>query len=459
MLTSRRGSPAPLRLNRDRCGPPRWVGMVSELVLAMSALAFYCAARLYAGLKVPVVAMIVASAVAVAWPVAHVYRLFNVPPIALGMGLIFILVGQTFWQEGRKQEARADVLLALTFVGWGLLSIAGAFRSRWTILRGVDLLPLMILPELFTCVLMVMSVYEEERRRVERNMLALSNLNLATSGFVGGEIQSMLGQALERVLGVVRIPAGALCLQHGEASGPSSVIVTGMSDSFCSSMQENGLHQYFINLVARLGGLVVFRDLTRDANWEALEKEESFRQVRQLLLAQGLRTVVGICLQANPEIRGGTARACATHDFISGSQCDSCAGRAGKVLGALRDSTDGGFEIEFRGVDVDFFSGMHGAKAGNGMGRIGHAKLTAKGNRGQASVMIGNVQDLRIGHSTQQVAHQAIEFRIGDEMSGLLAAKRSTKDTGQAQQLGIAAGQAMRPVASTDQFALDAECG
>jgi len=39
---------------------------------------------------------------------------------------------------------------------------------------------------------MVMASYEEEKRRIERNMLALSNLNLATSSFVGGEIQRML---------------------------------------------------------------------------------------------------------------------------------------------------------------------------------------------------------------------------------------------------------------------------
>ena len=75
--------------------------------------------------------------------------------------------------------------------------------------------------------LMVMAVYEEERRRVERNMLALSNLNLATSSFVGGEIQKMLAQALDRVLNVVRIPAGALCLHYGDSEGPTSVVVHG----------------------------------------------------------------------------------------------------------------------------------------------------------------------------------------------------------------------------------------
>jgi diguanylate cyclase (GGDEF)-like protein/putative nucleotidyltransferase with HDIG domain len=277
---------------------------LSEFLIAFSALAFYSAARSYAGLKVPVRALTVATVVFAAGPVVHVNHILNIPPTVLAVGFILLLVGYTFLQEGRKQEARADVLLSVAFTGWGLLYLSAAFRAFLPFMQRDGLLPLMVLPQLFTCVLMVMAVYEEERRRVERNMLALTNLNLATSGFVGGEIQSMLGQALERVLNVVRIPAGALCLQHGETNGTSSVIVTGMGDSFCSSMQESGLNQYFINLVARLGGLVVFRDLTRDANWEALEKEESFRQVRQLLLAQGLRTVVGICLQAKERVFG-----------------------------------------------------------------------------------------------------------------------------------------------------------
>jgi GAF domain-containing protein len=151
---------------------------------------------------------------------------------------------------------------------------------------------------------MLMAVYEEERRRVERNMLALSNLNLATSSFVGGEIQKMLAQALDRVLNVVRIPAGALCLHYGDEKGPTSIVVTGMGESFCSAIQKGSLDSYTVNLVARLGGLVVLRDLARDANWIALEKEETFQQVRKILLEQGLRTVVGISLQAKERVFG-----------------------------------------------------------------------------------------------------------------------------------------------------------
>jgi GAF domain-containing protein len=285
----------------DRSLP--WFLGVDEWLLALAALAFYCAARLYARLTVPIRAMIVAAVAAAAWSAGHAHGDISVP-VLLGAGLAYILVGQTFWQEGRRQEARADVLLGITFIGWGLLCLVVVFQPRLSLLQGSDLLPLIFLPEMFTCVLMVMSVYEEERRRVERNMVALSNLNLATSSFVGAEIQKMLAQALDRVLNVARIPAGALCMRPGDSSGPAWVIMTGLDDTFCRSIQEKTFDGYVVNLVARLGGLVVLRDLGRDANWEALEREEPFRQVRRLLVGQGLRTVVGISLQSKDRVFG-----------------------------------------------------------------------------------------------------------------------------------------------------------
>jgi len=281
-----------------------WVTIAGEMALALSALGFYVAARLYAGVKLPGVALSIAAVGATAWSVANAYRPVQVPHIFVFMGLTYLLVGYTFWQEGRRQEARADILLALTFVGWGLACVSGVFIGRWTTFAGERLLPFMILPQLFTCVLMVMAVYEEERRRVERNMLALSSLNLATSTFVGGEIQKMLAQALERVLNVVRIPAGALCLQQDDGASTPTVIVAGLGDSFAPSIREANLETYIVSMVARLGGLVVFRDLPRNANWEALEKEESFLQVRRVLLAQELRTVVGISLQTKERVFG-----------------------------------------------------------------------------------------------------------------------------------------------------------
>src|SRR5438045_5181604 len=159
-------------------------------------------------------------------------------------------------------------------------------------------------PCAFVAMLMVMALYEEEKRRIERNMLALSNLNLATSSFVGGEIQRMLAQALDRVLGVVRLPAGALFLHHGDVEGPTSVVAVGLSDEFCRVAQNEGLDDYLVGLVSRLGGLLGFRDLRDAESVAALEKEQLIRRFRELALAQGLRSVVAISLQAKEQAFG-----------------------------------------------------------------------------------------------------------------------------------------------------------
>jgi diguanylate cyclase (GGDEF)-like protein/putative nucleotidyltransferase with HDIG domain len=281
----------------------RWFEALNGWVLVVAALAFYGAGRLYAQLALAVRAVIAAACIAAVWALAYSQN-YPVAPLGLGAGLIFFLVAYTFWQETRKQESRADLLLTVTFTFWGLLRLLEVFQPRISWLATKDLAPLDLLPQLFAGVLMVMVVYEEERRRVERNMLALSNLNLATSSFVGGEIQKMLAQGLERVLNVARIPAGALCLHYGEPNGPTSVVATGMGAAFSSAIRDGNLDEYLVSVVARLGGLVVLRDLARDSNWEALEKEDAFRQMRRLLLAQNLRTVVGISLQAKERIFG-----------------------------------------------------------------------------------------------------------------------------------------------------------
>lgn len=276
---------------------------LDEWILFLAMLAFYCSARLYSRLKVPVAAVALAATIASGWSFAYARGWVPVH-LGLAVALGFFVVARTFWREGTNEESRADQLLAFAFIGSGLLRLLMIFQDKLGALKHADLLAFALLPEMFGGVLMLMAVYEEERRRIERNMLALSNLNLATSSFAGGEIQKMLAQALDRVLKVVRIPAGALILRGGEEHGPISIVATGMRESFAGDVQTSGLDDYAINLVARMGGLVVLRDLGRDANWVALEKEEAFQKIRQMLLEQSLRTVVGISLQAKDRVFG-----------------------------------------------------------------------------------------------------------------------------------------------------------
>jgi diguanylate cyclase (GGDEF)-like protein/putative nucleotidyltransferase with HDIG domain len=269
----------------------------------VSGILFFLGAQVYAQRRPLIVPAAIAAGVALIWALANRLGWTGVPA-GVATALVFLAAATEFYQESRRQETLADRLLAVSFGSWAALQFALVlFRDRPS-LQGSVAWGVTAIPGAFVAVVMVMAIYEEEKRRVERNMLALTNLNLATSSFVGGEIQRMLSQALDRVLGVVRIPAGALFLHHGDPHGPTSVVAAGLREDFCSISQQEGLDDHLVNLVARLGGLVVFRELTKDASWAALEKEESFRRFRKLVIGQGLRTVVAISLQAKEQAFG-----------------------------------------------------------------------------------------------------------------------------------------------------------
>ena len=277
-----------------------WQAAVNEWLLAAAALLFFSTAQVYTNTEPWVRPQIAAGGVFALWSAAYYLHAIRISP-QFGVALVLAVIAWVFYQESRRHETFADLLLAGSFLSWGAILIGELMLSPRIAnsLRAMELLP-----QLFAAALMVMGLYEEEKRRVEQNMLALSNVNLETSSFVGPEIQQMLSHALERVLSVVRMPAGALFLHHGHAQGPTSVVAVGLAENFCAVAQEEGLDDHLVDMVSRLGGLVVFRDLGRDASWAALEGEEAFRRFRQLATSQQLRTVVGISLQAKEKAFG-----------------------------------------------------------------------------------------------------------------------------------------------------------
>ena len=276
---------------------------LDQLLYSAAGILFFLGAQLYAQRPLWSIPASAAGGVLVFWGGAYALGWVHIPLI-LPAAAVFLAVSYVFWQESRRQETLADWLLALSFVVWAAVELIFSFFRAAPFFRDISFQTAAAVPSAFVAMLMVMALYEEEKRRVERNMLALSNLNLATSSFVGGEIQRMLAQALDRVLGVVRLPAGALFLHHGDPQGPTSVVAVGLSDNFCRTAQEQGLDDYLVGLVSRLGGLLGFRDLRNDDTVAALEREEPIRRFRQLALAQGLRSIVAISLQAKEHAFG-----------------------------------------------------------------------------------------------------------------------------------------------------------
>src|SRR4029077_4623534 len=245
-----------------------------------------------------------AAVVLGAWAGANTFHVLTNIAVVIPSSLVFLGIAAVFWQENHKQETIADGFLAVSFSAWTIARLLLELFRNAPQLQGPGLEPVAAAPAAIVAILMVMALYEEEKRRIERNMLALSNLNLAPASLVGGEIQRMLSQALDRVLGVVRLPAGALFLHHGDPQGPTSVVAVGLDDEFCRVAQEEGLDDYLVGLVSRLGGLLGFRDLRDTSLAAALERGEPIKRFRQLAIAQVLRSVVAISLQAKEQAFG-----------------------------------------------------------------------------------------------------------------------------------------------------------
>jgi diguanylate cyclase (GGDEF)-like protein/putative nucleotidyltransferase with HDIG domain len=283
--------------------PPSWHVPVEQLLLAAAGIVFWCAGRKYARKRVRFQWVALAVGIFAVWALLYSVRWFPVPP-DLGTGFVLFAVAAIYWQEGRRQQAQADRFLAVAFITWGATLLFTVFHRPALPPGPTDTRLAVLIPIVLVGMTMVMELYEEEKRRVEGNMLALSNLNLAASGFAGSEIEKVLFQALDRVLSVVRLPAGVLLLRYGEPPTSASIVARGLGDEFLAAAKDDALNRYLVALVARLGGLVVLRELTRRDCWGPLEREPLFHQLRELLLEQGLRNVVGLSLQAKERVFG-----------------------------------------------------------------------------------------------------------------------------------------------------------
>ena len=283
-------------------GSSPFLNVLSPCLFGLAGISFFLGTQLYTRQKLWIGPAIGMAGILAVWSAANAFHLLLASAV-LPASVIYVAVALLFWRESRHHETLADRHLSIAFAAWGVLIFALYSIPSAREFFGQAILPITAIPIAFICMLLVMAIYEEEKRRVERNMLALSNLNLATSSFVGGEIQRMLAQALDRVLGVVRLPAGVLFLHHGDPAGPSSVISAGISEEFCRAAQTEGLDDYLAGMVSRLGGLLGFRDL-RDDNLSALEKDEPIRRFRELALQHGLRSAVVLSLQAKEQAFG-----------------------------------------------------------------------------------------------------------------------------------------------------------
>src|SRR5579864_623595 len=90
---------------------------------------------------------------------------------------------------------------------------------------------------------------------------------------------------------------------------------------------------------------------------------------------------------------------------------------------------------------------------------VGHAKLAAQGKRGQAHVVLGSREAFGHRNSAQEVANQAVELRVRDQVSSLLASQRASEHPRQIKNCLTAARQTPGRAVRADQLALNAKSG
>src|SRR5260370_20331955 len=280
--------------------PPSWLLVLARSLIAASGVAFFCAARIYSNSRPWAPAAFLMGLwfglYALSARVPHLTSAHEVGKMAVYLWVAFV-----FWKAAGRRERHGDWALAAAFAGWAILPLIRMAFGPLSRPGGTDFTVVASFPSLLAAVVMVMVLYEDQRRRVQLNILALSNLNLTTSSFMGGEIQKTLVEALERVLTVIHMPSGLLSLRRNGAQEPAVTASVGIDAAFCNAIGAKGLDAAFIQLVSRLGGLVVFRELEQESSWRALEHEAVFLRFRQLAMAHGMRTGIAIRLQAKEE--------------------------------------------------------------------------------------------------------------------------------------------------------------
>jgi diguanylate cyclase (GGDEF)-like protein/putative nucleotidyltransferase with HDIG domain len=279
---------------------PSWLLVLARSLIAASGVAFFCAARIYSNSRPWAPAAFLMGLWFGLYALSARFSQLSIAP-ELGMMTVYLSVAFVFWQAARRRETHGDWALAAAFAGWAILPLIRMAFGPLSRPGGTDFTVVASFPSLLAAVVMVMVLYEDQRRRVQLNILALSNLNLTTSSFMGGEIQKTLVEALERVLSVIHMPSGLLSLRRNGAQEPAVTASVGIDAAFCNAIGEKGLDAEFMQLVSRLGGLVVFRELEQEGSWRALEHEAVFLRFRQLAMAHGVRTVIAISLQAKEE--------------------------------------------------------------------------------------------------------------------------------------------------------------
>ncbi len=166
-----------------------------------------------------------------------------------------------FYRLGRQRDSMGMRLLAFSLVAWAPLLVSRQFPEFFERYLGQFAYVLGPMPQMLIGVSMVVVLFEQERRVVQENALAFSTIDVdGTAVLAPEQVAPALSKVLERVLRLVRVERGALCVaERWRAVLPS--VASGFPPELVSLLESDGVGEYLSEMAYRKGGLATFRNV------------------------------------------------------------------------------------------------------------------------------------------------------------------------------------------------------
>jgi diguanylate cyclase (GGDEF)-like protein/putative nucleotidyltransferase with HDIG domain len=286
---------------------PALLPHLDSLLLAFATLLFLDSARVYAGGGVNPGVTVYLAPFFLAWLVlrAAMGGPLQGLPLEWGSAAALAVTGVMVQRDTRRREVMGGTLLASSFFLWALAT-ALSLPAGWVEPLLGSLTPVLLnLPWQLTAFSLLVVLYEDEKRSLERHMLSMAGLNLISSTAQrAATVQEMAEQTLERLLASVRMPAGVVALRlDGDGDDALHCVHRGQS-GFLRAVEGAGLIPYLRHTVSRLAGLLVFTDLSGPTVPAAFARESQFQELARLARAEGVRLILGVSLRVKDADRG-----------------------------------------------------------------------------------------------------------------------------------------------------------
>ena len=145
----------------------------------------------------------------------------------------------------------------------------------------------------------------EERDWSETALLRYSNLHLFTTTLSEvGDPGEMVEKMLDRTLQAIGTGEGCFLLQTPSPEGLRCSTARGLSVKVTGRLSNDPLRSYLTSSANRWGRQMVFSDLRQAGSIAGCQGDPLFREFQDLLVADGLRTLIVECLQSKERTYG-----------------------------------------------------------------------------------------------------------------------------------------------------------